>query len=164
MGSSPTRFTFKESLLINLCRLNTAGVIFFKPLFRRTFIKYQLHVNAVMADISSVVNPLRWNLKRLLWVLLAGALLWFLFFDTYSVWSRLQYAQERKVLEEDIERLSVQLEALEEQIERLESDPDLLERIAREEYGMKKPGEVIYRTEETPPSSQNSPNVETRNP
>ncbi|RCL67519.1 MAG: septum formation initiator family protein [Rhodothermaeota bacterium MED-G64] len=117
-----------------------------------------------MADISSVVNPLRWNLKRLLWVLLAGALLWFLFFDTYSVWSRLQYAQERKVLEEDIERLSVQLEALEEQIERLESDPDLLERIAREEYGMKKPGEVIYRTEETPPSSQNSPNVETCNP
>lgn len=117
-----------------------------------------------MADISSVINPLRWNLKRLVWVLLAGALLWFLFFDTYSVWSRLQYAQDRKVLEEDIERLSVQLNALEEEIERLETDPALLERIAREDYGMKKPGEVIYRTDEAPPASDARPNVETRNP
>jgi cell division protein FtsB len=150
--------------LINLCRLNTAGVIFFKPLFRRTFFMKRLHEPVVMADISSVVNPLRWNLKRLLWVLLAGALLWFLFFDTYSVWSRLQYAQERKTLEEDIERLSVQLQTLEDQIEQLESDPDLLERIAREDYGMKKPGEVIYRTEKTPPSSPDNPNQKPRNP
>jgi len=40
----------------------------------------------------------------------------------------------------------------------------LLERIAREEYGMKKPGEVIYRTDETTTSSENKPNDGARNP
>ena len=117
-----------------------------------------------MAELPSVLNPLRWNLKRLLWVLLSGGLLWFLFFDTYSVLSRIQYAQERKVLELEIERLSEQLGELEDQINRLESDPALLERIAREEYGMKKPGEVIYRTEETNTSSENKPKDGDRNP
>jgi len=147
--------------LINLCRLNTAGVIFFKPLFRRTFNLYKLHV---MAELPSVLNPLRWNLKRLVWVLLSGGLLWFLFFDTYSVLSRIQYAQERKALELEIQRLSEQLGELEDQINRLESDPALLERIAREEYGMKKPGEVIYRTDEANTSSENKTNDGARNP
>ena len=34
---------------------------------------------------------------------------------------------------------------LEQKIRELENNPDLLEKIAREEYGMRKPGETVYR-------------------
>ena len=34
---------------------------------------------------------------------------------------------------------------LEQDIQKLENNPDLIEKIAREEYGMKKPGEKVYK-------------------
>ena len=60
----------------------------------------------------------------------------------YKVWclSRMMRAEE-KALEEAIMRI----ESLEKELERLTSDFTYIEKIAREEYGMIKKGEEVYR-------------------
>ena len=75
--------------------------------------------------------------------------IWFGFFDTYSVWTRIQLEREKtKAFYKKTEQLVHDTALLRERIEALENDPALLERIAREEYGMRKPGETIYRIRE----------------
>lgn len=92
-----------------------------------------------------LLNPLRWR-KSFLFLVLGGfVLIWFLFIDTYSVWTRYQLSQEKDDLKHKTEELQTSTSDLKSNIEKLENDPDLLERIAREEYGMKKEGETVYK-------------------
>ncbi len=52
----------------------------------------------------------------------------------------------RKVeLIEQTEALNRDALEIQQRIEDLENDPALLEKIAREEYGMRKPGEKVYK-------------------
>ena len=46
-----------------------------------------------------------------------------------------------------IERLKVEIDSLEKEIEALETDPETQERVAREAFGMLRPGEILYRVE-----------------
>jgi cell division protein FtsB len=43
------------------------------------------------------------------------------------------------------EQLQLETKELEKKIQYLKSDPQVIEKIAREEYGMKKPKETVYR-------------------
>ena len=52
--------------------------------------------------------------------------------------------QERKRLEVELESLNKEKEKLEEEIEKLD-DPEYIEKVAREEYGMAKENEKVYR-------------------
>lgn len=54
-------------------------------------------------------------------------------------------AQEKHRLEAAIDRLSAEVESLRTELVRLREDTLLLERLARERLGMKRPGEIIYR-------------------
>lgn len=95
-----------------------------------------------------LLNPLRWR-KSFLGLILGGiVLVWFSFFDTYSIWTRVELNQQKAELKEQKERLKSETEVLKQKIEHLETDPFLLERIAREEYGMKKEGETVYKIRE----------------
>ena len=91
------------------------------------------------------LNPLYWK-KSALISLLAGFLaLWFLFFDTYSLTTRYQLESRKDELIERTKELELKTQELEQKIEELKNNPDLLEKIAREENGMRKPGETVYR-------------------
>lgn len=91
------------------------------------------------------LNPLRWR-KSFLALVLGGIIfIWFAFIDTYSIWTRIQLSQRLDELRAKKQQLQHQTEMLKTKIEKLETDPDLLERIAREEYGMKKKGETVYK-------------------
>ncbi|MEX2585617.1 MAG: septum formation initiator family protein [Balneolaceae bacterium] len=94
-----------------------------------------------------ILNPLRWKRSFLIAILVAFGTVWFLFIDTYSLYTRYELSQRKGDLQERIEQLKEETLELEEDLERLEKSPDLLERIAREEYGMRKPGETVYRIE-----------------
>jgi len=94
-----------------------------------------------------ILNPLRWKRSFLIAILAAFGAIWFLFLDTYSLYTRYELSQRKGDLEGRIEQLREETTQLETDLERLEKSPDLLERIAREEYGMRKPGETIYRIE-----------------
>ncbi|MGM0546749.1 MAG: FtsB family cell division protein [Bacteroidota bacterium] len=95
-----------------------------------------------------LLNPLRWRKSFLVLILGGFMVIWFAFIDTYSVWTRIELSQRKAELKEKKAQLQNETEALKKDIENLETDPFLLERIAREEYGMKKDGETVYKVKE----------------
>ena len=90
-------------------------------------------------------NPLRWNKKILLGLLGLVIVIWFLFIDVYSLKTRWELGQQKKELIQKTEELKKESEILEQNIQNLKKNPNLIEKIAREEYGMKKPGERVYK-------------------
>ena len=99
---------------------------------------------------SSKVGASGHRLRRpvVVTVLVLGAL-WFTFFDSYSLVKRVRWHHEYA-------RLTQENEALRHEVERLEARlakplPDeVIEKIAREQYGMRRPGETVYRVEQKP--------------
>ncbi len=89
---------------------------------------------------------------RLRWWLIGGVLLavliWVGFFDSHSLLQRYRWHQEHDRLKSENERLREDIRELREKLDRPLSD-SLIERIAREEYGMKRPDETIYRLKES---------------
>ena len=71
--------------------------------------------------------------------------IWFLFVDVYSLKTRWDLGQQKKELIRKTEELKSESKTLEQDIQKLENNPDLIEKIAQEEYGMKKPGEKVYK-------------------
>lgn len=91
------------------------------------------------------LNPLRWKRSYLISTLIGFVVVWFLFFDTYSLLTKVQLELKKKDLIEQTEMYREMSVELEEKIEDLQNNPDLLEKIAREDYGMRKPDETVYR-------------------
>ncbi len=83
---------------------------------------------------------------RLLGIALVGLALWVAFFDSHSILRRVGYARELDRLSIENAQLAADNEQLSAQIER-GLDDETLERVAREEYGMRRPGERVYRVE-----------------
>lgn len=77
-------------------------------------------------------------------MILAG--LWITFFDSHSLVKRVRWNQEVARLTEENKALRQEIEVLEERLAEPLSD-DVIEKIAREEYGMRRPGETVYRVE-----------------
>lgn len=92
-----------------------------------------------------IFNPLRWRKSFLFMVLGGFVLIWFAFIDTYSLWTRAELYNQKNDLIQKTEQLEAETAKLKQQINNLKNDPALLERIAREEYGMKKEGETVYK-------------------
>ncbi len=90
---------------------------------------------------------MRTRLRRhLLGAALVGLALWVAFFDSHSILRRVGYARELDRLSVENEQLAAENEQLSAQIER-GLDDATLERVAREQYGMRRPGERVYRVE-----------------
>jgi cell division protein FtsB len=71
---------------------------------------------------------------------------WFLFFDSHSLVQRGQYYAEARELRAENAALQAEIDRLEAQLDAGLSD-DLVEAIAREQYGMRHPGETVYPVE-----------------
>lgn len=71
-------------------------------------------------------------------------LLWLAFFDSHSVLRRTIYASELGNLRKENEALRAENKALNERID-AGLTPGVAETIAREQYGMRRPGETVYR-------------------
>lgn len=84
----------------------------------------------------------RWILSGIL----VAALLWVLFFDSHSVLKRLRWHYEYDRLTTENQELRQKIDQLEQKLD--EPLPDeVVEQIAREEYGMKRPDETVYPVE-----------------
>lgn len=95
------------------------------------------------------LNPLRWKKSFLISALAGFVVIWFLFIDNYSLYTRYQLEQQKEELIRKTGELQNETVKLEQKIEELEDNPDLLEKIAREEYGMRKPDETVYKIKST---------------
>ncbi len=94
--------------------------------------------------------PPRRRLRRPLvaMVLLLGAL-WFTFFDSYSLVKRVRWHSEYTRLSQENVHLRHEVDILEERLKNPLPD-EVIEKIAREQYGMRRPGETVYRVEQRP--------------
>ena len=97
---------------------------------------------------SRIPQVLASRLRR--WLLLLGlavAGVWFLFFDSYSLVRRAQYYADYRALSEENAQLQAEIDRLQEQIDAGLSD-EVVEAVAREQYGMRRPGETVYPVED----------------
>ena len=95
-----------------------------------------------MPDSTLSSHRVRWGIG----LLLGGVLVWIAFFDSHSLWQRYRWHQELEATTQENAELRTEIEHLRSQLNRPLSD-SVVERIAREEYGMKRPGETIHRIE-----------------
>ena len=96
---------------------------------------------------KELFNPLYWKRSALLMFLGLGLAIWFIFFDTYSLVTRVQLEWRKAELVEEKQQLDLRAEQLRQELDELSKQEYALEKIAREEYGMKKPGETVYKIE-----------------
>ena len=89
-------------------------------------------------------HSFRWKGSWTFILLISCIGIWFLFFDTYSLLTRVSLEmQKRDLIERTIEYQEKTAE-LNEKIDELNNNPELLEKIAREEYGMQRPDETVF--------------------
>lgn len=80
-------------------------------------------------------------------LLIAGVValgLWVAFLDSHSLLRRALYARDLDRIEAENEALRRENAVLESQIE-AGLDAETVEKVAREQYGMRRPGETVYR-------------------
>ena len=102
---------------------------------------------SLFASVRSALSA-RPRLRRRL-LLLGGLALavWIGFLDSHSLFRRFAYHQEYQELARENEALRAEIEALEAELAAPLS-AERVERIAREEYGMRRPGETVYLLDE----------------
>ncbi len=107
------------------------------------FCTYQKSTGKIMN--LQLLNPLRWKKSFLIFLLAAFIVVWFAFIDSYSLKTRWDLHSQKQELNERTQELDEHSKELQTKINQLDNDPALLEKIAREEYGMRKPGETVYK-------------------
>jgi cell division protein FtsB len=83
-------------------------------------------------------------LKNRYTLILLFFLVWMTFFDRNDFISQYSYSQELKKLENDRDYYKAEIEKNKKEAHELMSDPDNLEKFAREKYLMKKDDEDIF--------------------
>ena len=104
---------------------------------------------AASSPSSNADAPRRRLQGPLIVVVVLLAALWFTFFDSHSLVKSVRWRQEMARLTEENETLRQEIEVLEERLAEPISD-EVIEKIAREEYGMRRPDETVYRVKQKP--------------
>ena len=99
-----------------------------------------------MATSDTNDAPRRRLRRPLLLAAAVAAALWFGFFDSHSLLRRVQWEREHARLVAENAALRAEIERLETRLGEGVSDA-VIEQIAREQYGMRRPGETVYRVE-----------------
>ena len=111
-----------------------------------------------MASRTNKRRSVRFTLKRsVVPVLLVAAGYYAVFGGGSSVRDLLEARTNVVVEEARLEEARVKIESLKVELQQLTQDPAIIERIAREEYGMIREGEVLYRFTPTTPDGHRPP-------
>lgn len=86
----------------------------------------------------------RW--KTVILVLITCSLLIYVFSPNFLRLTKVY--RQLHVLEDEIEKLQAQNQRFQEEIYSLKNDPTYIEKVAREELGMSRPKEIIYKFDE----------------
>lgn len=81
--------------------------------------------------------------RRLIVAAAVGAVLWLGFLDSHSLYKRIVLHREADRLEQQNRELQAEIDRLQAELDRELSDEEI-ERIAREQYGMRRDGETVY--------------------
>ena len=106
-----------------------------------------------MAPRTNKRRSARFTLKRsVVPTLLVAAGYYAVFGGESSVWDLLETRKNVVVEVTRLEEVRVKIDSLQVELQQLKQDPAIIERIAREQYGMIREGEVLYRF--TPTTSE----------
>ncbi len=109
-----------------------------------------------MARSDSAESFLKKHLRTLLGIL-AVVLLMDNIFGTHGLLAMRRMQREIAAVKKDLERMSEENRQLGQQVRELKSDPQLIEKIARDELGLARPGEVIIKIPQQPQSGPAKP-------
>jgi cell division protein FtsL len=109
-----------------------------------------------MDRLSWDAATLRRNATYVL-VLVCIALLVHEIFGTHGLLALRQQKKEIESLHQQIQQLQHENEQLDKRIKALQSDPKAIERLAREQMRMARPGEIIYTLPEKDPKKDQTP-------
>jgi cell division protein FtsB len=101
---------------------------------------------------SEAGKYLRRNTRQILGLALFALLLHDVF-GTHGFIAMRRTQKEIEQIREQIGKINDQNKSLTEQVNSLKSDPKSIERIAREEMGLARPGEMIFKLPDTPKSA-----------
>lgn len=93
--------------------------------------------------------------RNLSWFLVAGLGLLFIqdIFGTHGVLAMHHSLQEAAAAQKQIDQLTEENRKLQDRVEQLKTDPATIERIAREDMGLARPGEYIFKVPTKPTDS-----------
>jgi len=94
--------------------------------------------------------------RNVVWFLVAGLTLLVLqdIFGTHGVLAMRRSQQQAADIQKEIDQLNQENQKLQDRVKSLKSDPAAIERIAREEIGLARPGEYIFKIPQKPADSQ----------
>jgi cell division protein FtsB len=104
---------------------------------------------------QSFVEQLSAFLRRnLYWFLIAGFVLLLLqdIFGTHGVLAMRRSQAEARKIQQEITQLDRENKKLQDHVKDLKTDPSTMECIAREDFGLARPGELIFKTQPKPGS------------
>jgi cell division protein FtsB len=78
-------------------------------------------------------------------------------FGTHGVLAMRESQKQAQEIRKDIKRLDDENKRMQERVQGLKSDPATIEKIAREEMRLSRPGEVIFQTQPKPASELQNP-------
>jgi cell division protein FtsB len=112
------------------------------------------------APRQSFGEQLRAFLRRnALWFLVV-ALAWLLIqdvFGTHGVLAMHRSQLELQKIQGEIKQLDEENQRLQDNVKNLKSDPTTMEGIAREDLGLARPGEIVFRTKQKPADRRTDP-------
>lgn len=100
-----------------------------------------------MASPKTTIKEKKRSMKRRRLIIggaLSATLLGFVLFTNHGVVKRIELEMRQKTIEREIDRQRIVTDSLLRHIRILETDTLEIERLARQNYGMIKPGEVVY--------------------
>jgi len=97
--------------------------------------------------------------RNALWFLVAGLALLLIqdIFGNHGVLAMRRSQQQSADMQKEIDQLNEENQRLRGNIKSLKSDPSAIERIARQEMGLQRPGEFVFKT--TPDSADSKPSA-----
>jgi cell division protein FtsB len=90
--------------------------------------------------------------RNLHWFLIAGFVLLLLqdIFGTHGVLAMRRSQAEALKIQQEINKLDTENKRLQDHVKDLKTDPSTMECIAREDFGLARPGELIFKTQPRP--------------
>ena len=97
---------------------------------------------------DSIATFFNWVKNNKYWFVTIAFLLIIIFFDENNMIKHFQNQREIAVLKSEIDELKEELEVLSRKSAELHKDIEIMEKVAREKYGMHKEGEEVFIVED----------------
>ncbi|HRX76065.1 MAG: septum formation initiator family protein [Candidatus Cloacimonetes bacterium] len=85
------------------------------------------------------------SVRYAFWLIVIFLLLWILFFGQNSFWNTMLLHRKVDKLEQEAQYLKAVNDSLSKENARLKTDPEAAEKAAREQFGLTKPDEKVFR-------------------